>query len=572
MALRFSSWLLDNYDTNADAHWLVDYQDIWIIPVVSPDSHHVVEAGGDQPMLQRKNADTNGCATFDPNGANTFGVDLNRNFPFQWACCQGASDDPCSQLYRGPSAGSENETQAVVNKLKNLIPDQRGPNNTDAAPLLATGIVQSMHSFAKVNLYPWNFSSDFSPNHTDLDNIVAHMSAPSLGGNGYKYCQSGVPLCLGGADGSSMDWVYGDLGAASITTEIEGDTFTPPYSQVNQVWEHNKQALIYMAKIARTPYLTTRGPDSSNLSIVPQVINSGAQPRLSVTINAAWPGNNYYQKIAAAEYYIDTPPWAGGTAHPFAPTDGSFDSTTESAQATLDTAGLPTGQHIVFVRGRGTETYEGNQSWGPISAIFLTIVQSGGTPVPAVPTAAPTAGTAARTPLPPPLSLPGAGAQTFPETGKAVLGVFLDYWQPHGGLAQQGFPISEPLGETSSLDGKTYTMQYFERAVFEYHPENANTPYEVLLSQLGTFRYKQKYPDGAPAQTPNSSPGSRLFPETGKRLGGIFLDYWNQHGGLAQQGFPISDEFQEKSDLDGKTYTVQYFEEEYATSRGAPRT
>jgi hypothetical protein len=141
-----------------------------------------------------------------------------------------------------------------------------------------------------------------------------------------------------------------------------------------------------------------------------------------------------------------------------------------------------------------------------------------------------------------------------------VLGIFFDYWQSHGGLAQQGFPISEALGETSSLDGKTYTMQYFERAVFEYHPENANTPYEVLLSQLGTFRYKQKYPDGAPSQTPNATPGSRLFPETGKRLGGIFLDYWQSHGGLAQQGFPISDEFQEKSDLDGKTYTVQYFE------------
>jgi hypothetical protein len=35
-------------------------------------------------------------------------------------------------------------------------------------------------------------------------------------------------------------------------------------------------------------------------------------------------------------------------------------------------------------------------------------------------------------------------------------------------------------------------VQYFERAVFEYHPENA-APYDVLLSQLGTFRYRDKY-------------------------------------------------------------------------------
>jgi hypothetical protein len=104
-----------------------------------------------------------------------------------------------------------------------------------------------------------------------------------------------------------------------------------------------------------------------------------------------------------------------------------------------------------------------------------------------------------------------------------------------------------------------YTVQYFERAVFEYHPEN-KPPYDVLLSLLGNFLYKQKYPDGAPGQQPNTSPGSVLFKETGKRLGGVFLNYWNSHGGLPQQGFPISDEFQEKSDLDGKTYRVQYFE------------
>jgi len=36
-------------------------------------------------------------------------------------------------------------------------------------------------------------------------------------------------------------------------------------------------------------------------------------------------------------------------------------------------------------------------------------------------------------------------------------------------------------------------VQYFERAVFELHPENAGTPFEVLLSQLGTFQAKNKY-------------------------------------------------------------------------------
>jgi hypothetical protein len=98
-----------------------------------------------------------------------------------------------------------------------------------------------------------------------------------------------------------------------------------------------------------------------------------------------------------------------------------------------------------------------------------------------------------------------------------------------------------------------------ERAVFEHHPEN-QPPYNVLLSLLGVFRYQQKYPQGAPGQVPNTEPNSRVFSETGKRLGGLFRAYWDSHGGLAQQGYPISDEFEEVSDLDGKTYKVQYFE------------
>jgi hypothetical protein len=151
----------------------------------------------------------------------------------------------------------------------------------------------------------------------------------------------------------------------------------------------------------------------------------------------------------------------------------------------------------------------------------------------------------------------------FPETGKTVTGRFLAYWSGNGGLAQQGFPISSEMQERSDTDGKTYTVQYFERAVFELHPEN-RPPYDVLLSLLGSFGYKAKYPGGAPNQHPNTGPGSRFFSETGKRAGGRFLDYWNKNAGalgaVAQQGFPISDEFQEKSDLDGKTYTVQYFE------------
>ncbi len=174
-------------------------------------------------------------------------------------------------------------------------------------------------------------------------------------------------------------------------------------------------------------------------------------------------------------------------------------------------------------------------------------------------------GTGVASPTPKPsstpgtISIPGEGSRTFPETGQTVRGLFLDHWTQHGGLPQQGFPISGLMTEASDLNGKPYTVQYFERVVFEHHPEN-QPPFNVLLSQLGTFQYKKKYPNGAPPQQPNNGPGSALFSETGKRVGGLFLDYWKSHGGLLQQGYPISDEFTDVSDLNGKLYTVQYFE------------
>ena len=104
-----------------------------------------------------------------------------------------------------------------------------------------------------------------------------------------------------------------------------------------------------------------------------------------------------------------------------------------------------------------------------------------------------------------------AGCQTFPETKQTVCGRFLTYWQEHGGLAQQGFPISAEIQEKSDLNGQTYTVQYFERAVFEKHPEN-QPPYDVLLAQLGTFRYQAKYGTGGGNGSGGAQPTATATP------------------------------------------------------------
>lgn len=160
-----------------------------------------------------------------------------------------------------------------------------------------------------------------------------------------------------------------------------------------------------------------------------------------------------------------------------------------------------------------------------------------------------------------------ANCQTFSETGFEVCGRFLAYWQQNGGLAQEGYPISAEFDEQQppppAGDGLVHRVQYFQRARFEYHSEKA-LPYDVLLGLLGTEQYTARYKAQPPALPKPGLDDCQYFAETNFRACGPFLAYWQQHGGLAQQGFPISDEFEEQNAPppagDGKTHKVQYFQ------------
>lgn len=140
--------------------------------------------------------------------------------------------------------------------------------------------------------------------------------------------------------------------------------------------------------------------------------------------------------------------------------------------------------------------------------------------------------------------------------------VFHDYWSKYGGLFRFGYPLTEPFLEQSETDGNTYKTQYFERARFEHHPENAGTPFEVLLGLLGRERTIDRMNEDPFKRLPQpaASPDYDFYNETGHTLGGGFRQYWINNGGLMSFGFPISEQFQEVSKTDGQTHTVQYFE------------
>ena len=94
--------------------WLAELV-VYCVPVVNPDGIWALQHGN--PRSPRKNARSNPSPTATPGTiTHSDGVDLNRNYPFKWGFLgeKGSSSNPASAYYRGPSAGSEPETQAMM--------------------------------------------------------------------------------------------------------------------------------------------------------------------------------------------------------------------------------------------------------------------------------------------------------------------------------------------------------------------------------------------------------------------------------------------------------------------------
>ena len=367
IAMRFLDLLLDGYGSDADVTWLVDYHEIWIVPTANPDGHWLVELGeqeeyGGLPFYQRKNAkqanfmdDIDDCSAWPPSGGDHYGVDLNRNHSFGWGG-DGSSGEPCSPTFRGAAPASESEVAQLEALVRALVPDQRGPAMDDPAPNDTTGLFITLHSFSNLILWPWGHLYVDAPNKAGLKAIGDKLATF----NGYRSCQSAAWDCLYAAAGASDDWAYGELGIPAFTFEI-GSEFMPSYEIIDTVqWPENRPALLYAAKLARTPYQTIHGPDVLNLRVTPP----GPLREMTATLDSSTNGN---RPIAAAVYTLDVPPWQPEAMPvPLSAADGAFDSPTESVVGQFDAALLSPGRHTLFVRGQDDA---GN--WGPVSALFV---------------------------------------------------------------------------------------------------------------------------------------------------------------------------------------------------------
>ncbi|HWN71516.1 MAG TPA: M14 family zinc carboxypeptidase, partial [Haliangium sp.] len=357
---RFAEHLVNNYGVNADITWLLDYHEFHLVLQSNPDGRKFAEGG----QLWRKNTNQAYCGAT----SSSRGADLNRNYPYEWVG-SGSSTAPCSETYRGASPGSEPETQAITAYVRSIFPDQRdeslGPNTP--APANATGIFFDIHSYSELVLWPWGYTTNNSPNHVPFQTLGRKMAYF----NDYMP-QRSVDLYV--TNGTTDDFAYGELGVAAYTIELGTAFFQSCSSFESTVYPDNLAALMYAAKVARTPYRTPAGPDALNVAVSAPSVVRGQPVTISAQINdGRFSSNNGIeptQAVAGADVYLGLPPWAGSPVTvPMVARDGTFNATIELADATIDTNLLPPGRHLIYVEGRDAL---GNR--GPVSARFLEVL------------------------------------------------------------------------------------------------------------------------------------------------------------------------------------------------------
>jgi len=236
LPLYFAVEAATNFGTNKTITHMLNYSEIYIIPALNVDAFDAVK----QNEWQRKNVhpfdeDGDGLMDEDPpddedgdgyiedlfywdgytyyfirwegiddDGDGLYnedwvgGVDLNRNYGYQWdAQCQSGSLYPWDEDYRGPAPFSEPETQAI----------------RDLALSHNFKYAISFHSGAECVVYPWGYTTEDPPDKEKFEEIaseIAQLTSIWYSQSGDWYTTSGV----------WDDWMYGNRSTFAVTCEI----------------------------------------------------------------------------------------------------------------------------------------------------------------------------------------------------------------------------------------------------------------------------------------------------------------------------------------------------------------
>ncbi len=228
--LKLAEYLSDKYDSDSRIKDLLDSREVLIVPMINPDGAEYDISSGDYKYWRknrRKNSD------------GSYGVDLNRNYAKGFGG-EGSSSSTSSDIYHGPSAFSEPETQAVRDWVKSRK---------------KTTVLLSFHTFSELVLWPFGHTNDEVPSHTD-QLVFEAMGKKMASWNKYTP-QKSSDLYL--ASGDTTDWAYDELKIFAFTFELSPDSmfsggFYPGASAIEPTFQANIEPALYLIEKAENPY------------------------------------------------------------------------------------------------------------------------------------------------------------------------------------------------------------------------------------------------------------------------------------------------------------------------------
>ncbi|MEZ5082909.1 MAG: M14 family zinc carboxypeptidase [Bacteroidales bacterium] len=219
MTLLYYMWyLLENYESDPYIQTLVNNTEMYFVPIVNPDGYVFNETnypngGGNWRKNRRQNA-----------GTNCLGVDPNRNYGYMWGFDNnGSSSNPCHDNYRGESAFSEPETQAIRNFIENH--DIKNALN--------------YHTYGNLLLYTWGYTEE----PCDDNELYQAHSRLYTTGNHYSYGPGSQANYI--TNGGSDDWMYGEQNTKpkifAYTPELGGgsDGYWCPIDRIIPIAQEN---------------------------------------------------------------------------------------------------------------------------------------------------------------------------------------------------------------------------------------------------------------------------------------------------------------------------------------------
>jgi len=227
-------YFMSEMKSNRDFKKLMMNRVVYVVPLLNPDGAiHDLKDG--EYQLWRKNRRKNkGFFT-------TWGVDLNRNYGYGWGT-GGSSSWPNSDVYKGKSAFSEPETQAVkkfVEEHKNLK------------------TMLSFHTYSELILYPWGGKNeDVGGKEQKVFETMAQKMATW---NNYKP-QKSSDLYI--ASGDTCDWAFGEHKIFCFTFELSpkgslgagGAGFYPGAQAIQKTYKANIKPVMYLLENTADPY------------------------------------------------------------------------------------------------------------------------------------------------------------------------------------------------------------------------------------------------------------------------------------------------------------------------------